>query len=111
MRACSTGMMTAGNARAPGARPPRRGPPPHRTEAGPQRAVRHQGVGEAIEALSRGRLDEQVELLAFHYERSPANDRAVEYLLKAGEKARQAYLNEAAIGYYQRALHRLDGSS
>jgi tetratricopeptide (TPR) repeat protein len=31
----------------------------------------------------------------------------VEYLLKAGEKTRRAYLNEAAIGYFQRVLARL----
>jgi tetratricopeptide (TPR) repeat protein/regulation of enolase protein 1 (concanavalin A-like superfamily) len=34
----------------------------------------------------------------------------VEYLLKAGEKSRRAYLNDEAIGYFQRALEQLDAS-
>jgi tetratricopeptide (TPR) repeat protein len=68
-------------------------------------------VGEAIEALYPGGLQEHVEQLAYHYERSGADEKAVAYLLKAGEKARRAYLNEAAIGYFQRALERLEGSA
>src|SRR5207247_2465459 len=72
-----------------------------------QRPLLHQQVGEAIEALYPGGLEEHVEQLAYHYERSGADEKAVEYLLKAGEKARRAYLNEEAIGYFQRALERL----
>ena len=68
----------------------------------------HQQVGEAIEALYQDGLEEYYEQLAYHYERSAADEKAVEYLLKAGEKARRAYLNEEAIGYFQRALERLD---
>jgi tetratricopeptide (TPR) repeat protein/regulation of enolase protein 1 (concanavalin A-like superfamily) len=49
--------------------------------------------------------------LAYHYERSAADEKAVEYLLKAGEKAKGAYSNEAAIGYFQRALERLAGAA
>jgi tetratricopeptide (TPR) repeat protein len=53
-------------------------------------------------------VEEHVEQLAYHYERSKVDEKAVEYLLRAGEKARRAYLNEEAIGYFQRALERLD---
>lgn len=63
-----------------------------------------------MEALYQDSLDEHDEQLAYHYERSAAEDKAVEYLLKAGEKARRAYHNEAAISYFQRALDRLDAS-
>ena len=72
------------------------------------RAGLHQRVAEAMEALYRDGLPEQYEQLAYHYERSAAEEKAVEYLLKAGEKARRAYLNEDAIGYFRRALERLD---
>jgi adenylate cyclase len=72
------------------------------------RAGLHQLVAEAIEALYRDGLLDHLEELAYHYERSAAGEKAVEYLLKAGEKARRAYLNEDAIGYFQRALDRLD---
>jgi adenylate cyclase len=68
----------------------------------------HQQVAEAMEALYVEGLEEYYEQLAYHYERSGADEKAIEYLLKAGEKARRAYLNEAAIGYFQRALERLD---
>jgi tetratricopeptide (TPR) repeat protein len=77
----------------------------------PRRAVFHQRVAEAIEALYQEGLDEYYEQLAYHYERSSADEKAVEYLLKAGEKARRAYLNDEAIGYFQRALERLDMSA
>jgi DNA-binding SARP family transcriptional activator/class 3 adenylate cyclase len=75
-----------------------------------QKAALHQKVGEAIECLYRGELEAEYEPLAYHYERSEAGEKAVEYLLKAGEKTRQAYLNEAAIGYFQRALERMKAS-
>jgi tetratricopeptide (TPR) repeat protein len=75
-----------------------------------QQAVLHQQVGETIERLYRDELEEQYEQLAFHYERSEADEKAVEYLLKAAEKERRAYLNEAAIGELRRALERLTAS-
>jgi tetratricopeptide (TPR) repeat protein/regulation of enolase protein 1 (concanavalin A-like superfamily) len=75
-----------------------------------RRARLHQQVGEAIEALHQPALETYYELLAHHYERSAANEKAVEYLLKAGEKARRAYLNAEATAYFQRALARLEGT-
>src|SRR5207248_3249916 len=76
-----------------------------------RRAVFHQQVAEAMEALYGEGLDEYYEQLAYHYERSSADEKAVAYLLKAGEKARRACLNEEAIGYFERALKRLDQST
>src|SRR5262249_21381583 len=74
-----------------------------------QRAALHRQVGEAIVALHPSELEAQYEPLAYHFERSQADAKAVEYLLKSGEKARRAYLNDEAIEYFQRALRRLDG--
>jgi tetratricopeptide (TPR) repeat protein/regulation of enolase protein 1 (concanavalin A-like superfamily) len=74
-----------------------------------RRTLLHQKVAEAIEALDAASLEEQYEQLAYHYERSEADEKAITYLLKVGEKARRAYLNEEAIDYFQRALDRLDG--
>src|SRR5262249_37959700 len=71
---------------------------------GPQWSALHQQAGEAIERLYQTELEEQYQLLAYHYERSEAAEKAVEYLLKAGEKAQRAYANEVAISYYRRAL-------
>jgi tetratricopeptide (TPR) repeat protein len=76
-----------------------------------RRTAFHQRVAEAIETLYSESLEPYFEQLAYHYERSGAEEKAVEFLLKAGEKARRAYLNEEAIGYFQRALERLDTSA
>src|SRR5206468_10582469 len=65
---------------------------------GQQRSALHQQVGEAIEQLYRGELEGQYELLGYHYERSGADERAGEYLLKAGAKARGAYSEEGGSG-------------
>jgi DNA-binding SARP family transcriptional activator len=73
-----------------------------------QRAVLHQQVAEAVEALYREELDAYTEQLSYHYDRSEADEKAIEYLLKAGEKSRRAYLNEGAIDYFRRALMRLE---
>jgi tetratricopeptide (TPR) repeat protein len=73
-----------------------------------RRALFHRQVAEAMEALYRDNLDEYHEQLAHHYEQSEAHEKAVEYLLKAAEKSRRAYLNEAAIDYFRRALVRLE---
>ena len=68
----------------------------------------HRQAGEAIEALYADNLLEHYEALAHHFDRSDAGEKAVEYLLKAGEKARRAYLNDEAIGYFERALARCE---
>ena len=53
----------------------------------------HRQAAEAIEALYPDNLAEHYDALAHHYDRGDASEKAVEYLLKAGEKARLAYLN------------------
>jgi predicted ATPase len=72
------------------------------------RALHHQQIAETIERCDRDGLDARYEALAYHYERSEAHEKAIEYLLKAGEKARRAYANDAAIGYFQRAVDRIE---
>jgi predicted ATPase/class 3 adenylate cyclase len=64
----------------------------------------HSRVGEAIETLYAGRLDNQVELLASHFLRSPLLDRALRYLILAGEKAARDFANEQARQHYVQAL-------
>jgi hypothetical protein len=73
-----------------------------------RRAPLHGQVAEALETLYAGNLGPHLEQLAYHYDRSDAAEKAIEYLVRAGDKAQQAYLNAEAIGYYQRALVRLD---
>ncbi|KPJ49549.1 MAG: hypothetical protein AMJ38_03185, partial [Dehalococcoidia bacterium DG_22] len=67
----------------------------------------HQRVAEAIEALYPDNLEEYYEQLAYHYEEGGHAEKAVEYLLKAGEKAKRNSANEAAIAHLTRGLELL----
>ncbi len=71
----------------------------------------HACTAEAIEAAyARGPegLTPHVEALAFHYELSDHRDRALDYLMQAGQKAASIYAFEVAIGYFERALALMD---
>jgi len=72
-----------------------------------RRSHLHGQAGEVIEALYMQQpdgLDPYTEDLAHHYDRSDRRDRALEYLLRAGEKAAGVYAFEVAVGYFERAL-------
>ncbi|MGI8916515.1 MAG: ATP-binding protein, partial [Chloroflexota bacterium] len=75
-----------------------------------RRAVFHREVAEAMEELYRYSLDDYCEQLAHHYDQAGVGEKAVAYLLQAGEKARRAYLNDEAIRFFRRALERLQDS-
>ena len=49
-------------------------------------------------------VEQYIDLLAYHYERSQNEAKKREYLRKAGEAAQADYANEAALSYYQRLL-------
>jgi predicted ATPase/DNA-binding SARP family transcriptional activator len=69
-----------------------------------RRAHLHGKVAEAIEALFEASLDEHCEQLAHHYDKSGNWQKAVQYLLRAGEKAKRSYANEAAIAHLTKGL-------
>jgi adenylate cyclase len=71
------------------------------------RAMLHDQIGQYIENTYSDGLDQYVDLLAFHFERSENLPKKREYLLKAAEAAQADYANAAAITYYQRVLHLL----
>ncbi|MEM7134065.1 MAG: BTAD domain-containing putative transcriptional regulator [Chloroflexota bacterium] len=71
----------------------------------------HGRAGEEIRDEASAKIgyeagDEIVEQLAYHYDQSGSSpdsvEKAIVYLLRAGAKAHRAYLNEEAVGYYQR---------
>jgi len=68
------------------------------------RAMLHGQLGQFIEQTYNNKLDQYINLLAFHYDRSENQPKKREYLRKAGEIAQAEYANEAAIDYYQRVL-------
>ncbi len=72
-----------------------------------ERAELHGQIGEAIEAVYAQRLESQVEILARHYSWSTHYDRALHYLILAGQKASRSYANEQARQHYELALETL----
>jgi tetratricopeptide (TPR) repeat protein len=53
-------------------------------------------------------LGEYYDLLAYHFARSANSDKALEYTVRAGDRARTAYANDAAIRHYSAALQLLE---
>jgi class 3 adenylate cyclase len=57
----------------------------------------HRRVGETLETLFAGRIEQACELLAYHFGRSDDRARALRYLDMAGRKAQREFANETAI--------------
>jgi tetratricopeptide (TPR) repeat protein len=64
----------------------------------------HGRIAKIIEELYAGRLEEHYEILAHHYERSGNVQKAVDYLLRAGEKSNQSLAPHAAHEFLGKAL-------
>ncbi len=72
------------------------------------RATLHGQIGGYIETTHGDSLDQYLDLLAFHFDRSTNTAKRREYLLRAGAAAHAAYANRSAIDYYSRALPLVD---
>jgi class 3 adenylate cyclase/tetratricopeptide (TPR) repeat protein len=86
----------------------------YQTQLLSRRRHAHALVGAAIEDAYAGRLDEFVDALAFHYERSDNDERAIFWLRRAGDRARSLFANSEALALYNAALARAptdDGES
>ena len=64
----------------------------------------HALVGRAIEELYADRLPEHYEMLAHHFSKAEDWPRALDYLLKAAEKATRAFGLRQALAHYGEAL-------
>jgi class 3 adenylate cyclase/tetratricopeptide (TPR) repeat protein len=64
----------------------------------------HASIARAIEDLYPDRLEEFYEPLAFHYKRGECPDKAIEYLIKAGEKSFDRYAVQEAHQHFQDAF-------
>ena len=71
-----------------------------------QRRVAHGAVGAAIEELYPERPDEFTDALAFHYDRSDNDEKALLWLVRAGDRAKSLFANEEALTLYSGALAR-----
>jgi tetratricopeptide (TPR) repeat protein/KaiC/GvpD/RAD55 family RecA-like ATPase len=64
----------------------------------------HGTVGHALEKAYAEKIDEHFGELASHFLESGDKDKALDYFLKAGEKAEKIYANSEAASYFQSAL-------
>jgi class 3 adenylate cyclase/tetratricopeptide (TPR) repeat protein len=67
----------------------------------------HAATAAALEERAGGRLDEIVELLAYHYARSDEAEKAVDYGILAAEKAQRRWANLEALTHFEAALKTL----
>jgi len=78
-------------------------------EVGPfKRKKLHGVVGKILEKVHADKVDEHLGELALHFLESGDKDKALDYFLKAGEKAAGIYANTEAASYFQSALRLLD---
>ncbi|EFO81091.1 transcriptional activator domain-containing protein [Oscillochloris trichoides DG-6] len=75
-----------------------------REVAAPRQRLLHRRVGEALEALHRNRLDGVAGLIASHYTRGGAIERAATYALRAGQQAARVAAWAEAAAFYTQAL-------
>ena len=68
----------------------------------------HGKIGNAIEDLYHDHLEDQAELLASHYQFSLLLDKALRYLILAGQKAARRFANAQARQHFEQALALLD---
>jgi class 3 adenylate cyclase/regulation of enolase protein 1 (concanavalin A-like superfamily) len=76
-----------------------------------RKARLHERVGLALEEVHASDLDAHLDELAYHLSQShrgPTVEKGIDYCLRAGEKARNLYANEAAIQHLTAALELLD---
>ena len=64
----------------------------------------HRTIAQAIEELYADRLAEHYEVLAYHFARAEDTGKALEYLVKAAQKAANAFANREAVVLYEQAL-------
>ena len=67
----------------------------------------HREIAQATEALYPDSLDEYYDQLAYHYGRSGHVEKALEYLSKAGDRAKRSGANEEAISLYRAAIEQV----
>ncbi len=72
-----------------------------------ERRILHGQIAQLLETFYGERANELSVQLARHYAEAQQGDKAVHYLLGAGDQARALYAHQEAIVYYQKALELL----
>lgn len=70
----------------------------------PRQQALHAAIGEAVETVYAGRLDEMYDRLAFHFSRADEPGRALTYLVQLADKVARSYALEEAARVLHEAL-------
>jgi predicted ATPase len=74
-------------------------------EVGPFKCKKlHADVGQALEKVHAEKIDEHFGELAYHFLEGGNKEKALDYFLKAGEKAMKVYANTEAASYFKSAF-------
>ncbi|HUH64875.1 MAG TPA: adenylate/guanylate cyclase domain-containing protein [Syntrophales bacterium] len=76
-----------------------------------ERRVIHERIGGIMEQLFHDRLPEFYETLAFHFRRGTSVLKAVDYLMKSGEKSLKRYTLDESHQYYKEAFELLSAKT
>ncbi len=76
-----------------------------------QRKVIHEKIGTVIEQIFHDRLPEFYETLAHHFLKGSSTLKAVEYLIKSGDKSLKRYSLDESHDYFQQAFDLLEAMS
>jgi ABC-type oligopeptide transport system substrate-binding subunit/DNA-binding SARP family transcriptional activator len=68
------------------------------------RALKRRRLHRCAAAALEARRPADLEALAYHYKQAGQADKAADYLLQAGDRARRLYVHREAIAHYQEAL-------
>ena len=68
----------------------------------------HSAVGNALEKVYAKKIDEHLGELAYHFLEGGDKEKALDYFLKAGEKAQKVYAHNEAFSYLQHALELIE---
>ena len=71
----------------------------------------HERIGLVMEQLFEDRLSEFYETLAFHFTQARSTNKAVDYLIKSGEKSLRRYAVEESHQYFKEAFDLLTNKS
>jgi serine/threonine protein kinase/tetratricopeptide (TPR) repeat protein len=68
----------------------------------------HGEVGDVLSELYRGREEEVLEELAYHYQKSDRTDRALDLAVQAGDRLKAIYANDRALEYYIYIIEKIE---
>ncbi len=71
----------------------------------------HKKIADTYVKLYPDKIEQLYEIIAHHYDKGGATERAIEYYLKAGKRAKSLYNNKQALQIFERALELIQNNN